>query len=309
MKALDPKNKVSYLVPMETIPIAEPCGAAEIRRTACRSADILRGRRTVVLSGAGISTDSGIPDYRGPETIKKNRKPVLHADFVHKEEARQRYWSRSYCGWPRVRNAEPNRCHEIVAELETAGVVTGVVTQNVDGLHQAAGSRLVLELHGALERVICLSCGTFESRESVQQRLKVYNPGFHEAVCGRDGSEIAPDGDIELPAEMTRGFQIPSCLKCGGILKPDVVFFGDSVPSGRVDKARQMVTAAEALLVVGSSLTVFSGFRFIKQACSEEKPIVIMTIGPTRGDKFAEVKIDAPLSIVLEEFLRRLYFL
>lgn len=299
---------VSYLVPMETIPIAEPCGAAEIRRTACRSADILRGRRTVVLSGAGISTDSGIPDYRGPETIKKNRKPVLHADFVHKEEARQRYWSRSYCGWPRVRDAEPNRCHEIVAELEAAEFVTGVVTQNVDGLHQAAGNRRVLELHGALERVICLSCGTSEGRESVQQRLRERNPGFHGAVYGNDGSEIAPDGDIELPAEVTSGFQTPKCLECGGILKPDVVFFGDSVPSGRVDKARQMVTAAEALLVVGSSLTVFSGFRFIKQACSEEKPIVIMTIGPTRGDKFAEVKIDAPLSIVLEEFLRHLHF-
>ena len=276
-----------------------------------RSAEILRGRRSVVLSGAGISTDSGIPDYRGPETITKNRNPVFHNEFVNQEEARRRYWSRSYLGWPRVRDALPNRCHSIVAELETEGTVAGVITQNVDGVHQAAGSGLVLELHGALKDVVCLTCGRTEPRGSIQKRLGRENPGFPGVTATQRGApesggpakRTAPDGDIELPASLTRGFRTPRCLGCGGVLKPDVVFFGDAVPAERVERAQAMVTAAEALLVLGSSLTVFSGFRFVRQAYSENKPIVILTLGPTRGDELAAVKIDAPLKNSLELLL------
>jgi NAD-dependent SIR2 family protein deacetylase len=267
-----------------------------------RAADILRGTRTVVLSGAGISTDSGIPDYRGPETIKKNRNPVFHNEFVSDEEARRRYWSRSYIGWPRVRDAEPNRCHRIVAELEAEGIVTGIITQNVDGLHQAAGSSTVLELHGALKDVVCLTCGSTEPRGSIQKRLRKENPGFPAGTPSDRGApdrKPAPDGDIELPSSATAGFRTPRCLRCGGLLKPDVVFFGDAVPAERVEKAQAIVTASEALLVLGSSLTVFSGFRFVRQAWSEKKPIVILTLGPTRGDELAAVKIDAPLEVSL----------
>ncbi len=300
-----------YLGTMETgQPVSaesSPSPFDAVEEAVMRAADILRGKSSAVLSGAGISTDSGIPDYRGPETIKKNRNPVFHTEFVNDEEARRRYWSGSYLGWPRVREALPNRCHSIVAELERSGAVNGVITQNVDGLHQAAGSGTVLELHGALERVLCLSCGRTEPRESVQRRLGKDNPGFPGGTPsdrGAPADKLAPDGDIELPVSATAGFRTPRCLQCGGVLKPDVVFFGDAVPAERVEKAQAMITAAEALLVLGSSLTVFSGFRFVRQAFSEGKPIVILTLGQTRGDEFAAVKIDAPLRVSLERLLR-----
>jgi NAD+-dependent protein deacetylase sirtuin 4 len=324
---LDRVKKLSYLGKMESrsvdIALTAHLLSGNITETAVemvkRAADILSGRPAIVLSGAGISTDSGIPDYRGPGTIKKNRNPVFHTEFVNEEQARRRYWSRSYLGWPRVRDALPNRCHSIVAELEAESVITGVITQNVDGLHQAAGSPSVLELHGALKRVVCLSCGRTEARESVQKRLAADNLGFPVPLSERGSpvggtlprhggdarnEKIAPDGDIELPASATEGFRTPRCLLCGGVLKPDVVFFGDAVPTERLVKAQAMVTEAEALLVLGSSLTVFSGFRFVRQTCSENKPIVILTLGPTRGDELAEAKIDAPLRPSLELLLR-----
>ena len=257
-------------------------------------ADIVSAGDVLVLSGAGISTDSGIPDYRGPETIKRKRKPIQHRDFVNLPEARRSYWARSSIGWPMVRDAVPNSGHRALADLESCGFVCGVITQNVDGLHQAAGSSDVLELHGSLYDVCCLACGAREARESVQRRLFDLNPRWSAM-----SSEIAPDGDVELPAELEKSFRIPACKECGGIIKPEVVFFGDSVPGEKVELAWRMYEESASLLVAGSSLTVFSGYRFVRAAARDEKPIIIVNAGDTRGDAHATIKSDARIGEVL----------
>ncbi len=252
-----------------------------------RAIELLRGR-VAVLTGAGVSTDSGIPDYRGPGTARRARNPVRFAQFVGDPGWRQRYWARATVGWQRVARAEPNAGHLALCSMQPAGLIT----QNVDGLHQAAGSRDVNELHGSLHRVVCLVCGHTEPREELQERLVLANPGFR----GR-GADVAPDGDADL--EDVDGFRVVDCLRCGGPLKPDVVFFGESVPRDRVERGYATVEAADALLVAGSSLAVFSGFRFVKRAHALGRPVVIATLGPTRGDELAAVKLDAPLGEVL----------
>jgi NAD-dependent SIR2 family protein deacetylase len=262
---------------------------------------LLSSESCFILTGAGMSTDSGIPDYRGPESIKKKRNPIQHKEFVGQEEARRRYWARSSIGWPLVRDAAPNNGHFALAEIERMGGVSGIVTQNVDGLHQAAGSRDVVELHGSLYDVRCLSCGRHESRESVQQRLFRLNPEW-----SAQSDEIAPDGDVELPEGLEQRFRVPSCRHCGGVLKPDVVFFGDTVPKERVEEAWRRYYAAGCVFVVGSSLTVFSGYRFVKAAAKEGKPVLIVNGGPTRGDAEADVKIDGRIAEVLTRLLRGL---
>lgn len=263
-------------------------------------AELLRGRRVAALTGAGISTESGIPDYRGPQTGLRPRRPVQHREFVGDPLLRARYWARSALGWPRFRAFAPNPAHLALAALERRGVVRAVVTQNVDRLHQKAGSRQVLELHGALALVRCLACGAQEDRDALQERLLALNPG---AATWR--SELAPDGDADLPEEALRAFQVPPCLACGaGTLKPDVVFFGDNVPRERVEAAFAMVDAAEALLVVGSSLAVFSGYRFVLRAAQRGLPVAIVNLGETRGDGHAALKLDVRAGEVLPALAR-----
>lgn len=264
-------------------------------------AHLMQGRLTLVLSGAGISTESGIPDYRGPHGSMRTRHPMQYRDFVESENGRRRYWARSAIGWARVGQALPNAGHVAIARLEQLGIVSGVITQNVDGLHQAAGSRNVLELHGTLAEVRCMSCGLLESRDHLQGRLLAENSGRDFAAV-----EAAPDGDAEVSIEAGAAFSVPTCLRCGGVLKPDVVFFGESVPKPRVEIAWKMLAESEVLLVVGSSLAVFSGYRFVEQAARENKPVAIVNRGETRGDDVAAVRIEGPLGEVLPLLLNAL---
>ena len=249
---------------------------------------LLRDRRLLVLTGAGCSTESGIPDYRGPESARRKRQPLQYREFIGSAQARQRYWARSTLGWPAMSRAEPNGAHRAIAELERRGRLTTLITQNVDRLHHKAGSRAVIELHGALAEVKCLSCTEREERTLLQSRLLQANPGWLDAAA-----ELAPDGDAELPSEVTSSFHVVDCQHCGGVLKPDVVFFGENVARPLVERAYAEVDAAEALLVVGSSLTVFSGFRFVKRAAERKKPIAIVNLGPSRGDALASVCVAA----------------
>lgn len=255
-----------------------------------RLAQLLRGRRIVVLTGAGCSTESGIPDYRGPATPPRTRPPIQHREFVDHASHRCRYWARSVLGWPRLAAAAPNHAHHALAQLEARGVVTGLITQNVDGLHHVAGSREVIELHGALARVRCLACTEVIPRTELQARLLAANPSWPARA---HAVHIAPDGDAELSDELVAEFVVVACEACGGVLMPDVVFFGGSVPKPILDAAWSAFDRAEALLVVGSSLTVFSGYRFVRRAAERGVPIAILNQGPTRGDDYATIRLDA----------------
>lgn len=250
-------------------------------------AALVDGRRVVVLTGAGCSTASGIPDYRGPGTARRARNPIQYRQFVDDAAWRSRYWARSVVGWPRVRDARPNTVHRVLADRGWP-----VITQNVDRLHQAAGSEQVVELHGALAEVVCLGCGAVGCRQALQDELLALNPHLH----GRT-AEVAPDGDAELVAPAT----VPGCRACRGVLKPHVVFFGENVPRPRVERSMDWVRRAQVLLVIGSSLTVFSGYRFVKHAHSWGIPIAILNLGPTRGDPLATLKIDADAGAVLAD--------
>lgn len=248
-------------------------------------AALLSDRRVVALTGAGCSTASGIPDYRGAG--RPPRRPIQHHDFVTSEAHRRRYWARAVVGWPVIRAARPNAAHDALAALERGGRVTGVITQNVDGLHAAAGSRHVIELHGALAWVRCLGCGARTPRDDVQARMLAANPGWPPHATA------APDGDADLADAAIAGFHVVGCEICGGVLKPDVVMFGDNVARPIVDAAWGLLDDAAALLVVGSSLAVFSGYRFVKRAAERGMPIAIVNRGPTRGDVHAAIRVDA----------------
>jgi NAD-dependent deacetylase sirtuin 4 len=261
----------------------------------------LQGRRVLVLGGAGVSTESGIPDYRGPESRKTPRNPMRFQQFVGSEAARRRYWARSFVGWRRIAAAAPNAAHRALAGLEAGGVLLGLITQNVDGLHQAAGSRRVLELHGSLAAVRCLGYGAPSSRRLLQRQLAVLNPGAAARPL-----ELAPDGDAELGADLESTFRVPACAVCGGVLKPNVVFFGENVPKARVLRAYALLAEADVLLVVGSSLTVFSGYRFVVRAVKEGKPVVILNQGETRGDAHAALKLSGRLGDLLPALVERL---
>jgi NAD-dependent SIR2 family protein deacetylase len=270
---------------------------------------LLRGRRVVALAGAGCSTESGIPDYRGPEGRHRTRTPIQYQEFVRSEAARLRYWARSAIGWPRMAAAQPNPAHHALAQLEAGGVLRGIITQNVDGLHHAAGSRRVVELHGSLASVRCLECAQLLGRERFQERLLALNPGWWERVTDATragGVEAAPDGDAELPEWALEGFRVPACEACGGMLKPDVVFFGENVPREWVEQAWQLFAEGEVLLVVGSSLTVYSGRRFIYRAEQEGVPIGIVNLGSTRADEVATAKVEGPLGRILPRVARAL---
>jgi NAD-dependent SIR2 family protein deacetylase len=275
-------------------------GGVELLAPALEEAfDVLAGRPFTALTGAGLSTDSGIPDYRGPGAPR--RTPMTYQEFLSGEPAQRRYWARSHVGWARMARAEPNAGHRALADLERSGALRGLITQNVDGLHAAAGSRDVIDLHGRIADVMCLACGRRSPREELQRRFGELNPGFVEAAGA--GIEAAPDGDAEL--EITAGFRLAACTGCGGALKPDVVFFGENVPKERVSRAYALVDAAEALLVAGSSLTVMSGLRFVRHAHRRGIPIVIVNRGVTRGDEFASVRVDRGCSEVLAALAAR----
>ena len=257
---------------------------------------LLRGRRVVALTGAGCSTESGIPDYRGEG--RSRRAPIQYQQFVGSEAMRRRYWARAVAGWPTIAAARPNPAHRALAALEERGLVAGVITQNVDGLHGAAGSRRVVELHGALARVRCLGCGARCARDDLQARMLAANPGWLEVLAA-----AAPDGDAELGDDVIARFVPPACRRCGGALKPDVVFFGENVPRPVVDAAWALFDEAEVLLVVGSSLAVFSGFRFVRRAAERGVPVAILNRGPTRGDPHAAVRLDATAGVALPQLL------
>ena len=252
--------------------------------------ELLHARAWVALTGAGMSTDSGIPDYRGPTSVRAT--PMQFSEFTGSEEARRRYWARSYQGWRRIGQARPNPGHRALAELEKSGL-RGVVTQNVDGLHQAAGSRNVVNLHGDIAAVVCLDCGGRTPRAQMQQRLAELNP-YIGPPARLEHAELRPDGDAVV--ERWTDFVLADCRDCGGRLKPDVVFFGESVPKDRVERAYALVDSAEVLVVLGSSLTVMSGLRFVRHNAKLGRPVVIINRGPTRGDDLATLKIEAGCS-------------
>lgn len=283
-------------------PIARDASDAAAEALA-RAAAVLAGRRVAVLTGAGISTDSGIPDYRGPDSPP--RRPMTYQQFVGDPAFRRTYWARNHVGWRHVHRTRPNPGHEALARLEARGVVVGVVTQNVDRLHQAAGSRRVVDLHGTYAEVVCLSCGRRVTRDALAIRLEELNPGFAEAVGEVADVEIAPDADAVV--EATEGFRVADCTWCGGILKPDITYFGEQVPRERVAAAFALVDDADALLVAGSSLTVLSGRRYVTHAARAGRPVVVVNRGETRGDPLATVKLDAgttPTLLALERLLQ-----
>ncbi|OJZ68320.1 NAD-dependent protein deacetylase [Mycolicibacterium diernhoferi] len=255
----------------------------------------LAGRRVAVLTGAGMSTDSGIPDYRGPDSPPSN--PMTITQFRSDPMFRQRYWARNHLGWRHMDRTAPNAGHRALARLEDAGVVSGLITQNVDLLHTKAGSKQVVNLHGTYAQVICLSCGYTMTREALADELEALNPGFAERAGHVGGIAVAPDADAVV--EDTTSFRYLDCPRCAGMLKPDIVYFGESVPKERVQQAFSLVDAAEALLVAGSSLTVFSGYRFVRHAAGAGKPVAIINRGPTRGDALAGVKVEAGCSEML----------
>lgn len=260
---------------------------------------LLAGRRVAVLTGAGCSTESGIPDYRGPETRRRARNPIQYKGFIGEPATRRRYWARAMVGWERFSGAEPNPAHRALAEMESAGLLTGLVTQNVDRLHHEAGSRNVVELHGALAEVVCLECRAISPRTELQRRLAEANPDW---VARR--AEMAPDGDAEIDPD--EHFLVVGCERCGGPLKPHVVFFGEGVPKERVQAAWDIVDAADVLLVVGSSLAVYSGYRFVRGASKRGQPIALVNLGETRGDPHATLKVAARAGELLPALIPRL---
>jgi NAD-dependent SIR2 family protein deacetylase len=250
-------------------------------------AELMQGRRTVVLSGAGVSTGSGIPDYRDQHGDWKRRPPVQHQDFVRYASTRRRYWARSLIGWPRVADAAPNDAHRALSRIERAGFVHVTITQNVDGLHQRAGSRQVIDLHGRLDGIVCLGCKRRADRGALQAELAARNPRFAAL-----SAETAPDGDADLDGHDFADFDVPPCDRCGGTWKPDVVFFGGNVPAERVESAYARIREADLVLAVGTSLMVFSGYRFVKAAREQGTPIAIVSLGKTRGDDEATWKVE-----------------
>ncbi|MGN4189393.1 NAD-dependent protein deacetylase [Burkholderia gladioli] len=260
-----------------------------------------RHPRLFVLTGAGISTDSGIPGYRDRNGQWMRSPPIQYQEFVGSESARRRYWARSMLGWPVVGRARPNAAHRAIARLGAAGRIGGLVTQNVDGLHQRAGSRGVIELHGGIDGVSCLDCGAHHARAAIQHTLEADNP----ALLAYEAVPLA-DGDAQLELDTLDGFRVPACPICAGMLKPAVVFFGENVPRERVAAATRALDEADAMLVVGSSLMVYSGYRFCVWAGERGKPVAALNLGRTRADPLLALKVEAPCGATLEALLARL---
>lgn len=267
--------------------------------TATALADFLTDHaRVTVLTGAGLSTRSGIPDYRDRDGNWKHAKPMQFAEFRGTLAGRQRYWARSFIGWQRMSGALPNAAHRALADLEAHGHIDLVVTQNVDGLHSRAGSRQVIDLHGRLDRVVCLDCGWRQERPAWQARLEAANPDWNRTVVA-----WKPDGDAVLADGDTSRFRVPDCAACGGIVKPDVVFFGENVPKERVEAGYAAIGRSDAMLVIGSSLMVYSGLRFPRRAHELGKPVAILNRGRTRADDLAALRLDDDCTRLLVETL------
>ncbi|NXA38012.1 SIR4 lipoamidase, partial [Eudromia elegans] len=266
-------------------PPPDPAEVEELQRFVSRS------RKLFVVTGAGVSTESGIPDYRSEGVglyARTARRPVQHSDFVRSARARQRYWARNFVGWPQFCSRQPNAAHEALRDWERRGRLHWLVTQNVDALHGKAGSRRLTELHGCTHRVSCLGCGDQTSRWELQERFEALNPAWEAEALG-----VAPDGDVLLTDEQVRSFRVPACSKCGGILKPDVTFFGDNVSRDKVNFVHQRLAEADSMLVAGSSMQVYSGYRFALAARERRLPIAVLNIGPTRLDHFAWLKLSS----------------
>ena len=285
-------------------PAADPRASGrpgELSGTA-RLLELISGHPNLfVITGAGCSTDSGIPDYRDENGEWKCTPPVQLRDFMTSAHARRRYWSRSLVGWPAFSVARPSKCHYALTALQEAGYVHQLVTQNVDGLHTRAGTRAVIDLHGRNDRVLCVACGEAKSRDHFQGELVRRNPDFAGLTA-----RAAPDGDADLDGVDFAAFEVPSCKKCGGVVRPDVVFFGDAVPRDRVQGAWRALCQADALFAVGTSLMVYSGFRFCREAAERKKPIVIVNRGKTRADSLATLKIEGSCASVLADLFARL---
>lgn len=284
-------------------PARRPQAAAPELTAAAVAGYLGRGAPAVVVTGAGVSTGSGIPDYRDASGAWKRNPPMQLAEFLGSEQARRRYWARSLVGWRRVAAARPNAAHDALAALERGGRLGRVITQNVDGLHQQAGSRQVVDLHGRLDRVECLDCGRMRPRAEHQAELEEANPGWAAAATV---SGVAPDGDVDLADADYHRFRVPACRACGGVLKPAVVFFGEGVPRQRVTAALAAVPAAGVLLVAGSSLMVWSGYRFVRAARAAGVPVVIVSLGLTRGEGEAEGRLTADCREALPALAARL---
>lgn len=275
---------------MKTLNDADECDAL--------AAFLTRNRNVLVLSGAGISTASGIPDYRDKQGVRRGKMPVQGPEFRKSEAVRKRYWARSMVGWPTLAQAAPNAAHRAIAGLQGAGKLDAILTQNVDGLHQRAGSAGVLELHGSIHAVVCLDCHAQFPRAFVQTLLEEANPAMRRA-----SAQALPDGDAQLEPDALADFRVPHCVYCAGTLKPDVVFFGDGVPRPCTDAAMGMLARADALLVVGSSLMVYSGFRFCRMAAETGKPIAAINLGKTRADHLLSLKIESAAEQILPSLL------
>lgn len=270
-----------------------------------RVAGLLRNGPALVLTGAGVSTESGIPDYRSPGGRLSKGRPMTYQEFAHSPAAVRRYWARAFVGMRYMRAAAPNRAHFALVELEQVGMIRGVVTQNVDGLHLEAGSENVIALHGDMEHVVCLDCGAHETRADVDRRLEAANPGYFESVVVTDGM-INPDGDVELPDEAVAQFTMLTCQKCGGErLKPDVVYFGENVPRSRREQAGQWLAESTSLIAVGTSLAVMSGYRLVLDALAQGKHVVVINGGPGRADPKVQVvwrsNVGDALDMILDE--------
>ena len=257
-------------------------------------------RNLIVLSGAGISVGSGIPTYRDKDGTWKRSNPIQHQDFMSRKLARQRYWLRSFSGWPAVASAVPTLSHNVIAELERCKIVQMVVTQNVDRLHQQAGSQNVIDLHGRLDEVVCMSCQKITTRNTLQSKLELLNPSFSQQ------GNVAPDGDADVPEKLVPGFVVPTCEDCGGILKPNVVFFGDSVNKSIVQRVYDGIDDSDGMLIIGTSLKVFSGYRFCRYATQQRKPIASINPGLSRGEDLIQVIVRRESDDVLPPILKNI---
>ncbi|MFJ3470928.1 NAD-dependent protein deacetylase [Pseudomonas sp. NPDC090201] len=263
---------------------------------------LMTDRRFVVLTGAGISTSSGIPDYRDSDGVRRGRQPMMFQEFLNAPEARRRYWARAMLGWPRVRAAQPNAAHQALARLQQQGLISGVITQNVDTLHDQAGSTDVIELHGSLHWVLCLDCRQRTERDLIQHSLLEQNP----YLLGVDAVQ-APDGDTLLDPAFEERFQVPHCPHCGGQrMKPDVVFFGENVAPPTAARAMALVEQADGLLAVGTSLMAYSAFRLCRAIADQGKPLVAINLGKTRADDLLDLKIAASCEVLLPELGQRM---
>lgn len=273
------------------------CSTADARSLELLQDFVSRAKRLFVITGAGLSTESGIPDYRSEGVglyARTDRRPMQHAEFVRSAKSRQRYWARNFVGWPQFSSHRPNAAHEELRRWEEAGRLHWLVTQNVDALHSKAGQEGLTELHGCAHRVMCLGCGAISAREALQRRFVALNPDWQAQAGG-----VAPDGDVFIEDEQVLHFRVPSCEECGGILKPEVTFFGDTVNKATVQFVHDRLGESDAVLVVGSSLQVYSGYRFLLAASDRKIPVAILNIGPTRADHLAELKVSGRCGEVL----------